>query len=217
MLLALEIPDYIGLENPDQNTGKMKTRGWEIDLRYRGNLDKLKYSISGNLSDYRSIMGDLGGTQFLGDQVKFKGSEFNEWYGYLSEGIYQNQQEIDNSVTINNRVRPGDIRYRDVSGPNGIPDGIISPTYDRVLLGGSLPRFEYGGNLSLTYGDFDLSIILQGVGKKNSYLNTNMVQPLFGGVLGIPQFVADDYWSHYNSVELNRTARYPRLSEIGSG
>src|SRR5690606_15777923 len=106
------------------------------------------------------------------NQVKFQGSEFDEWYGYVSDGIYQSIEDIENSATINNRVRPGDIKYVDISGPDGVPDGIISPTYDRVLLGGSLPRFEYGGNIALSYNGFDLSIVLQGVGKINSYLNS---------------------------------------------
>lgn len=217
MLLALEIPDFIGLQNPDQNTGEMKTKGWEIAVRYRGEKGKLKYAVSANLADSRSVMGDLGGTEFLGDQVKFKGSEFNEWYGYKSDGIYQTQDEVDNSVKLNARVKPGDIRYLDTSGPEGVPDGLISAAYDRVLLGGSLPRFEYGGNIALSYGAFDLSVVLQGVGKRNSYLDAIMVQPLFGGVLGAPSYVADAYWSLYNTPEVNRNVRYPRLSEVGSG
>ena len=217
MLLDLEIPDYIGQSNPTQNTGKMDTKGWEIDVKYQDKISDLNYSISANLSDFKSIMGDLGGTQFLGDQVKFKGSEFNEWYGYKSDGIYQSQAEIENSATINNRVRPGDIRYVDVSGPEGIPDGIISTTYDKVLLGGSLPRFEYGGNISLDYKGFDFSVIFQGVGKINSYLDVNIVQPLYGGVHGSTTFVANNYWSEYNTPEQNLKARYPRLSQVGAG
>lgn len=216
MLLALAIPDFIGLDNPDQNTGKMKTKGWEIDLRYRDEIGEFKYSVSANLSDYRSIMGDLGGTQFLGNQVKFEGSEFDEWYGYKSAGIYQTQEEVDNSATINNRIKPGDIKYVDISGPDGVPDGIISGTYDRVLLGGSLPRFEYGGNISVSYYGFDLSVILQGVGKRNSHLNNIMVQPLRGGGLAAPAIVGDNYWSNYNTPAENLNVRYPRLSEVGA-
>jgi TonB-linked SusC/RagA family outer membrane protein len=215
MLLALEIPKYIGLENPSQNTGKMKTKGWELDVRYRNEINKLKYSVSANLSDYKSVMGNLGGTQFLGNKVKFEGSEFDEWYGYKSDGIYQTQDEINGSPTINNRVRPGDIRYKDVSGPNGVPDGIISPTYDRVLLGGSLPRFEYGGNISLSYGGFDFSVVLQGVGKCNSYLDETMIQPLRGGGRAAQSDIKGNYWSAYQSVEQNSAALYPRLSFVG--
>ena len=73
---------------------------------------------------------------FLGNQVKFKGSEFNEWYGYRSDGIFQSADEIANSPVLNANVRPGDIKYLDISGPDGVPDGRISPEYDRVLLGG---------------------------------------------------------------------------------
>jgi len=78
MLLSLEIPDYIGLANPNQNTGKMHTNGWELTVQYRNKIGDFRYSLSGNIFDSKSVMGDLGGTEFLGDKVKFKGSEFNE-------------------------------------------------------------------------------------------------------------------------------------------
>ena len=52
-------------------------------------------------------MGDLGGIEFLGDQVKFEGSEFNEWYGYKSDGLHQNKESVENSLLM--RTRPGDI------------------------------------------------------------------------------------------------------------
>ena len=217
MLLALEIPDYIGLDNPNQNTGTMYTEGWEFDVRYRNSLGDLNYSISANLSDSRSEMGNLGGTEFLGDQVKYEGSEFNEWYGYKSDGIYQTQEEVNNSATLNSRVRPGDLRYIDINGPDGVPDGKISPEYDKTLLGGSLPRYEYGGNISLDYKNFDFSLVFQGVGKLLSYLSTSVVQPVRGGGLAVPTFITGNYWSHYNTEEENRNVEYPRLSEVAAG
>ena len=213
MLLALEIPDYIGLEDPDQNTGEMYTRGWEMEVRYKNRIGDLSYSVAANISDYKSIMGDLGGTEFTGSQVKFEGSEYNEWYGYKSDGIYQTLEDVDNSATINSSVSPGDVKYTDISGADGIPDGKISAEYDKVLLGGSLPRYEYGGNIRLDYKNFDFSLFFQGIGKQNSYLSSSMVRPIDDGAYGAQKFILGDYWSAYNTDEQNKKVRYPRLSE----
>ena len=69
-----------------------------------------------------------------------EGSEYNEWYGYVSDGLFLTQEDVDKSPKLNNSVKVGDIKYKDISGPDGVPDGVISPEYDRVLLGGSLPH-----------------------------------------------------------------------------
>src|SRR3546814_6626377 len=94
----------------------MYTRGWEAQVGWRERFEDWRYSVSFNVSDFRSRMGNLGGTEFLGDQIKVEGSEFNEWYGYISEGLYQTQEEVDNSATLNANVAPGDVHYRDISG-----------------------------------------------------------------------------------------------------
>ena len=217
MLLALEIPDYVGYEtNPDKNTGKMYTRGFELELGWNDRIGDFTYAVSANLSDFKSKMGDLGGTEFLGDQVKKKGSEFNEWYGYIAEGIYQTQEEVDNSAVLNNTVKPGDIRYRDISGPDGVPDGKISPEYDRVLLGGSLPRFMYGANFQLGYKDIDFSMTVQGVGKRNVRLTQDMVRPLRDNWSNVPEIIDGKYWSHYNTESQNAAAKYPRLTHVSA-
>lgn len=215
MLLPLEIPDYIGFGNPDQNAGKMKTNGWEADLTWNDRIGELKYSASFNISDFKSVMGDLGGTEFIGDQIKIKGSEFNEWYGYRSNGLFQTEQEVNTLPRLNTSVRPGDVRYQDISGPDGVPDGNISPEYDRVLLGGSLPRYMYGINLSAGYKNFDFSMFLQGVGKQNSRLTIPMVQPYYGQWRNMPMLLEGKYWSKYNSEAQNLNAEYPRFSNIG--
>jgi TonB-linked SusC/RagA family outer membrane protein len=212
MLLALEIPDYVGFDNPDQNTGKMNTKGFELETGWRSKIGELSYSVNGNLSDYKSQMGFLGGTEFLGDQVKKEGSQFNEWYGYRSEGLFQSQDEVTNSPKINNNVKPGDVRYKDISGPDGIPDGKITPDYDRVLLGGSLPRLMYGGNVNLSYKGIDLSFVVQGVGKQNVRYSPFMVQPLYQNQGNMQKIVEGRYWRVNNTEQHNLAAKYPRLS-----
>ena len=173
-------------------------------------------SISANLSDFKSIMGNLSGVEFLGDQIKIEGSEFNEWYGYKTDGIFQTQEEIDNYPTLNANVKPGDIKLLDISGPDGVPDGIISADYDRTLLGGSLPRYMYGMNINLEYKNLDLSLLFQGVGKQNSHKTTVMVQPLQSDYGNFPDFIDGNYWSVYNTPEKNASVHYPRLSATSS-
>lgn len=213
MLLALEIPDYMGVSNPDQNTGKMNTTGWEFEIGYANKKGDFSYSVSANLSDFKSEMGDLGGTEFLGVQIKRKGSEFNEWYGYKSDGLFQTEEELTDFPTLNSTVRVGDIKLLDINGPEGKPDGIISPDYDRVLLGGSLPRFMYGGNIGMKYKNVDLSLVFQGVGKQNKRILPDMVKPYDQVDQEISEEYAEHYWSAYQTPEENLSAKYPRFTK----
>ena len=217
MLLSLQIPEFIGFNNPSQNAGQMYTNGWEATLGWNDKINNLGYSVSFNISDFKSKMGDLKGTQFLGDQIKIKGSEYNAWYGYVSDGIYQTQSDVDNSAKTSSNVRPGDIKYKDVSGPNGVVDGIINQ-YDKVQLGGSLPRYLFGGNIGLNYKDFDFSLAFQGIGKQNVIYTPYMVEPfLNSGFWGnVPAIIDGKYWSLNNSDQQNLEAKYPRVSNIGS-
>lgn len=212
MLLALEIPDYVGFDNPDKNTGKMSTNGYELEVGWNDKAGDFSYSVSVNFSDFLSEMGDLGGTQFIGDQVKMKGSQFNEWYGYISEGLFQSQEDLNNSAKINNNVKVGDVKYKDISGPDGVPDGKISSEYDRVLLGGSLPRYMFGGNVSAKYKGFDFSMAFQGVGSQLVRLNSMMIEPLSENWGNIPSILDGNYWSSLKSEAENAKARYPRLT-----
>lgn len=59
-------------------------------------------------------------------------------------------------------AKPGDIRYKDISGPDGKPDGVIDPNYDRVYLGTRIPKFTFGLNIGAEYKGFDLSVLIQG-------------------------------------------------------
>lgn len=214
MLLALEIPAFMGFANPDQNAGKMHTKGWEAQVGWRDQIGDFRYSVSANISDYKSLMGNLSGVVFLGDQIIQEGIEYNSWYGYRSEGLFQSQEDIDNSALLSQVVRPGDVKYQDLGGSDGDPDGMINPEYDRVPLGGSLPRFYYGGNINMSYKGFDAYLMFQGVGRQTSRLTADQVYQTAAWHT-FPDFVDGNYYSEYNTPEQNNNVRYPRLSQLG--
>lgn len=215
MLLNLQIPLYMGYDNPSQNAGFMSTEGWDLQVNWRDKINDFNYSLSFNISDYSSVMGDLSGTVFDGATRIMEGGEYAEWYGYKTDGLFLTKEDLENSAKLNESVRVGDIKYLDISGPDGVPDGKISPEYDRVLLGGSLPRYLYGANINLGYKSFDLGITLQGVGKQNARITKDMAWQEAAWHT-FPDFIEGSYFSHYNSDEENTKAKFPRLSQIGA-
>ncbi len=210
ILLPLDIPLYIGYDKPNQNAGILNVKGWELELGWRDRVGKLNYSVAANLSDARSTVGDLKGTEFRGDMVTRNGSEYNEWFGYRSAGLFQTQDELAGAPVLNTTTKPGDVRYVDTNN-----DGKIT-TDDRVLLGGSLPRYLYGGNIRFDYQGFDFSVAFQGVAKRSSRLPSEVIQPFAEAFGNMPADMVGNFWSLNNTADQNRQAIYPRLSRTSN-
>lgn len=218
MLLAIQIPWSMGYSDPNTNAGKMSTHGYDLELSWNDRLGDFHYGISVNLSDFISKIDYLNNSDIIsGGKVKRAGELFNAWYGYICDGIYQTQDEVNNSARLNNTVTVGDLKYRDISGPDGVPDGVISSEYDRVPLGNSLPRFQYGGTVTLGWKGIDMSVAFQGIGKQNAYLDRAMVEPLRDNYGNIPAIIEGNYWSVFNTEAENLAARYPRLTNTTKG
>jgi hypothetical protein len=128
--------------------------------------------------------------------------------------LFLTEEDLLASPTLTASTKLGDVKYKDVSGPDGVPDGKITPDFDRVLLGGSLPRYIYGGNITANYKGIDLMLIFQGIGKQTSLLTADQVYQTAAWYT-FPDFVDGHYYSEYNTPEQNAQATYPRLSQIG--
>lgn len=215
MLIELDIPTFMGYSAPDQNAGDMHTWGWDLNIGWNDTVGDFSYGINFNLSDYKSTMGDIGDKlQISSGKIIASGLEYQAWYGYISNGIFQTEDEVAAASALTSAsVRAGDIRYVDLSGANGVPDGIINTTYDRTVIGSSLPRLNYGGSIFLSWKGLDFNLSFQGVGKRDAILTEQMVQPLYSYWGNVPTFVAASHWSPFNTVSENEAAKYPRYSQ----
>lgn len=229
MLLATQIPTLMGVDNPYRNSGDMHTKGFDLQLNWRDRIGDFGYSVGFNLSDYKSMMGEMRGTEVYDDTNGFvtrEGDEFAAWYGYICEGIFQTQEEVDSSPLLYpGLTKPGDLKFRDISGPQGTPDGIISPEYDRVILGSSQPHFNYGINLNFSWKGIELSALFQGVGKQK-VRRTRAMTTHTSSYYNFPKETLGKFWSYlndnyhfgqyewddiYSTPEERAQAEFPRL------
>ena len=153
-----------------RNIADIKTTGFEITLGYNDNDGDFTWSASGNIGRFKNVVTELapGVTSVLGGPSGRAGLEsFSRlevgqpvfyFYGYETNGIYQNQAEVEAVLgSEQTTVQAGDIRFVDRNG-----DGIIS-TLDKTKIGKALPDFTYGINLNAGYKKFDFNCFISGV------------------------------------------------------
>ena len=145
------------------NAGEMENRGIELNLGYRGQTNfGLKYDLTGNIGTYRNKITKLPATvaangTFGGNGVKSViGHSMGAQVGYIADGIFKSQDEIDNSA-VQDGAALGRIRWKDLNGDNKITEADQDWIYNPV------PDLTYGFNLYLEYKNFDFTMFWQGV------------------------------------------------------
>ena len=161
LLYNVPVPANAGVANTSvtMNAAEMENSGFEFSATYRNHDHALKYDISANLSTLKNKVTSLGfGTEsYISGAYKTEvGEEVGKFYGWVYEGIARTQADLDNHATQNG-ANVGDCLYKDVSGPDGTPDGVVD-AYDQVVLGSGLPKISFGLSGRLEYKGFDLSI-----------------------------------------------------------
>ncbi|MEG0560922.1 MAG: TonB-dependent receptor, partial [Muribaculaceae bacterium] len=96
MLQQFPVPLFVGMGAPWKNAGSMKNNGWELSLSWRDRVGDVNYYINGNLSDVKNKVIDLFGKEYVGSTTITKeGEQYNSWYGYVADGYFQSQEEIN--------------------------------------------------------------------------------------------------------------------------
>ncbi|RZL19190.1 MAG: TonB-dependent receptor, partial [Pedobacter sp.] len=203
ILLDLDIPLIVGVIKPFQNAGVVDNNGWELGMAYRGNVKDFNYNISFNLSDVINKVVDTRGISRSGTTVNREGYSIGSLFGYESQGLFNSDEEVAAHAKQFGTVRAGDIKYKDQNGDNLINEA------DKIIMGGTIPRFTYASNIGASFKGIDLSVLLQGVGKANGYLAGPGILPFnVGGAIG--GTIREDNKDRWSPDNLN--AKYPRLA-----
>lgn len=162
MLLNVPIPDITGFSTQLTNIGKMENKGIELNLSTKNIVGDFNWTTDFNFSRNRNKVLQLGPgnapivyTDFVVAVKTEVGQPVSNFYGYVFDGVFKNQAEID-KAPHDATTKPGDPIVRDVNG-----DGKITPD-DRTTIGNYQPNFMAGLTNTLSYKGFELSFMFQG-------------------------------------------------------
>jgi TonB-dependent starch-binding outer membrane protein SusC len=188
LLYGTPVPPSIGIathnfdsQNPELNIGTVRNKGMDIEVGYANKVKLFSFDVKGNVSfmanemislaEGGSIIGGNGGGLMGGMTRTEEGHPLSSFYGYVVYRMFNSDGEVDNMNTYADDgyyqeagTSGGDFMYKDLSGPQGVPDGEITAEYDRTFIGNPWPKMTYGFNVSVAFKDMvDLSILFQGV------------------------------------------------------
>ncbi len=191
MLMPLQLPSYMGTRGNDSsalaapwgNYGEINNKGLEVSLTTHNMKGDFTWDTDFQISFNRNKLVALDGTPSAhiegygqwNDVVSLTevGDPLFNFYGYVTDGIYQDLNDLQNSprpsaypedgesFMFGSTTYVGDIKFKDISGPDGKPDGIID-SYDRTKIGSPMPDFTFGFNNTFSYKNFDLSVYVHG-------------------------------------------------------
>ncbi|TCD26456.1 TonB-dependent receptor [Pedobacter psychrodurus] len=171
------VPGYTGLTLPSENLGKVLNRGIEMEVLHHNNIgDSFKYNVRGNITFARNKVIFMDEAANIPDYQRKTNIPIDSWFLYQSDGIYQNQQEINNTPHPAG-TGVGDIRYKDINNDGAIND------LDKVRTPLTrTPEIMFGTSVGASWKNIDFTVFFQGQARAKSYLapaGLNMVQEFF--------------------------------------
>ncbi|WGQ10886.1 TonB-dependent receptor [Pedobacter gandavensis] len=211
---SLSVPLSFGANLPTENIGKVRNRGVELVLSHNNRLsNNWSYFLSGNLTYAKNKIIEAAEASNVPPGKKITGRPNGGQYGYKAIGIFKDMEDYNNSPKTSafmSSTGPGDIKYQDISGPNGVPDGIIDDFDVTYLGGGSLPEIMYGISGGVNYKGFEVSFLLQGAARSQQMLTQNSAWAFYNSGTVTEEWL--DRWTPDNT-----NASLPRLGLNANG
>lgn len=185
MLVGMAVPITSGYSDgavPQINAGRMQNKGWELTISSQNLIGDFEWGTDMNVSFNKNIIKKLNDgvpmyyntINMSNAQVHMEGQPGGSFYGYVTDGLFQNMEEVNKHAyqqqgnDPNNSTAPGDIRFKDLNN-----DGVINDA-DRTFIGNPTPEWTFSMNNTFKYKSFDLEFFIQGVAG-NEILNGNRI------------------------------------------
>lgn len=234
------LPDVFGASSPKGNYAEMTTRGYEMTIRWNDSFNlagkPFNYGLKASLVDYKSIIDKFNNRKKELSTAAYNtnyyaGMVVGEIWGFVSNGLWQNQDEIDAAeagalaagqkyynplmqTSKTYKLYPGDIKFEDLNGNGYIDRGqnTVDDPGDRKIIGNSEPRYIYSFGIDLEWNNIFLSAFFQGVGKQDWY-PSNEASVIWGQYnrpyAQMPKWHLNNYWTEDNpDAYLPRYAGY---------
>lgn len=207
-LTRADFPDYAGLQyNPVGNYGKVNAAGFDAQVKLTPIriAPKMTLGFNGTFTYTSDKLVDDDAPKYADPYQNRKGQNLLAQYGYIADGIFQNQAQINNSPDQSalGNPRPGDIKYKDLNG-----DGVINQ-YDQTKISrGDVPNIIFGGGFNFTYGNFFVSAFFQGNFGSYRTIGGIAQSPFQNSDDGNVYAIATDRWTPDNPKS---NPFYPRL------
>ena len=200
----MTIPAHVGVENYQlDNIGKARGRGLDFSGKIQHAFTPDFWVIlNGTFTYSKATYLELDEADDTPAWQSKIGHELSQQVGFIDQGLFRDQAEVDNAPTQNGNYGPGDIRYRDIDN-NGVID-----LQDAVHIGfPETPRITYGFSGFINYKNWEFSFAFQGSGKRGFFINPASISPFYAG--NVLQAIADDHWTPTN---MKAHPFWPRLS-----
>lgn len=228
MFIDVVYPEVLGAKAPKTNNGKLRTRGWEVEVNWRDNIGKVNYNVGFQVSDARTKLLELTNNQNVPtpghNKNRLIGKPLDALYVFQTDGIFKTQEEVDAyyemyywnadhsgpkpgnvlpapAETGQNRLRPGARKRVDIDGDGAITDK------DLFYAGDAAPRISFGIKGGLTWNGIDFSIFFQGVGQQKIMRDGYYAYPFRANWTSQNSKFLGHTWSQENTG-----AEYPILS-----
>ncbi|WP_214072781.1 TonB-dependent receptor [Mucilaginibacter sp. dw_454] len=211
-----DVPSLFGSTLPTYNISKVQDKGWEVKLTYntRGELfsHSVTFSLSNATSKLLAYSFDQSENVFQREEFEFVrrvGLPITVYQGYKTNGLYQTTADVASYPHFANYptgLAPGDWKFVDKNH-----DGVIDAN-DKFILGDPFPHYTFGLNYNVTFKNFDATVFIQGVLKRQELIRGELIEPYhFTTYGGTVYDSSSDFWTPTNTG-----AKYPRLAENGS-
>ncbi len=209
ILYDVSVSKILGASPSSSNAGTVQNKGWDFDIAYNNTIGDFNYGVSAIFTIVHNKVTKLANIEQDINRGLFIGYPIGSAYGYTSSGLFASDEEVQSAPTqpFPFLASAGGIKFLDISGPEGVPDGIVDSSYDRTIIGQPFPITTYGFTFTGGYKNLDFHFLLQGEGGRKDMVNIDHFFPLDNNG-NIQREAFDKRWTQANP---DPKAKYPKL------